>query len=87
METLFRRFIPPHAKLVDMGCGAGEALVLAQKCAPDCELWGVDLDREALDTAQVRVPTAKLIRGDITKAGILPSNYFDMVHEFGAARL
>ena len=85
MEMLFRRLIKPHAKLVDMGCGAGEALVLAQRCAPDCELWGVDLDRQALDTAQARIPTAKLIRGDITKAGILPTDYFDIVHEFGAA--
>jgi len=85
MEGLFRRFVTPHTKLVDMGCGTGEALVLAQKCAPGCELWGVDLNGAFLDQAQSKVPSAKLILGDITKSGILPREYFDIVHEFGAA--
>lgn len=84
MEWLFRKYLPPQAKFVDIACGSGEGLLLASLCQPQCELWGLDIDRSSLDLARERVPTARLFKGDMLRPDSLPKDYFDVVHEFGA---
>jgi len=87
MEDLFRRYLRPGAKLADIACGTGDALVLAAACVPGCEGWGLDMDDASLDIARRRLPTARLYYGDMRDPKELPSEYFDAVHEFGATFL
>lgn len=54
---LGRRSVPP-ARVVDIGCGAGPgALTVAGRC-PEAEVWGVDINRRALDYAAVNAAAA-----------------------------
>jgi trans-aconitate methyltransferase len=87
IEDLFRRYLAPGTKLADIGCGSGDALVLASLCAPDCEQWGLDMDSASLKVARQRLPSARLYQGDMHDPAVLPKEYFDVVHEFGAAFL
>lgn len=87
MERLFSTYLKPGARFVDIGCGTGDALVLAQACEAGCELWGLDIDVKSVETAQSRVPTARVLVGDMHDPDQLPRGYFDIVHEFGAAFL
>lgn len=87
MEELFRKYLAPRAKLADIGCGKADALVLASLCVPDCESWGLDMDSASLQVARQRVPAATLHQGDMHDPRALPREYFDVVHEFGAAFL
>ena len=84
MEGLFRRYLAPHAKFVDIACGSGDGLLLASLCQSQSELWGLDIDRPSLDLAKARVPAARLFKGDMLRPDSLPKEYFDVVHEFGA---
>ncbi len=77
----------PGCRFVDMGCGSGDALVLANMCHDGCELWGLDIDENSIEIARRRLPSAKLHRGDMHDPSSLPKGYFDVVHEFGAAFL
>jgi len=87
MEALFRKYLVPGAKLADIACGTGDALVLASLCMPGCDGWGVDIDDTSLQIARNRMPTATLHHGDMHDPQTLPKEYFDVVHEFGAAFL
>jgi trans-aconitate methyltransferase len=87
MDDLFQRYLLPGSRFIDMGCGTGDALVLASRRAAAGEIWGLDRDRVSLETARQRVPTAKIVDGDINDPSGVPRNYFDVVHEFGAAFL
>jgi ubiquinone/menaquinone biosynthesis C-methylase UbiE len=83
MESLFRRYLFPGAKFVDMACGTGDGLVLASMCQSGCEIWGLDIDSNSLHQAARRAPGARLVEGDMVHPQ-LPKGYFDVVHEFGA---
>jgi len=83
MERLFRKHLGPGARFLDMACGTGDALAIAWLCQPQCELWGLDIDRESLAVARRRVPAAILREGDMLNPD-LPKAHFDAVHEFGA---
>lgn len=87
MEHLFRKYLVPNAKFADMGCGSGDALMMASRCAVDCELWGLDHDPDSLGIALQRMPGARLLHGDMHDPSAMPKEYFDVVHEFGAAFL
>ena len=87
MDGLFRRYLAPDAKFADIGCGQGDALVLASLCASEAELWGLDMDSASLQVARKRLPSAILHQGDMHDPQELPKEYFDVVHEFGAAFL
>jgi SAM-dependent methyltransferase len=87
MEELFQKYLVPNARFADIGCGPGDALVMAKLCASDCEIWGLDMDKASLQIAGRRVPGAVLHLGDMHDPKQLPKEYFDVVHEFGAAFL
>ncbi len=87
MEELFRKYLAPGAKLADMGCGKGDALVLASLCVSGCEEWGLDINCADLQVARQRIPSAILCQDDMHDPRTLPKEYFDVVHEFGAAFL
>jgi trans-aconitate methyltransferase len=87
MEELFRKYLAPGTKLADIACGQGDALVMASLCVADCEIWGLDNDCASLQIARQRMPGAILREGDMHDPKQLPKEYFDVVHEFGAAFL
>ena len=86
-EQLFNRHLKADCRFVDMGCGTGDALLLASLCQPQSELWGLDIYPPDLEIAHRRVPSARLAVGDMRNPSALPKGYFDIVHEFGAAYL
>jgi SAM-dependent methyltransferase len=87
IEQLFHRYLPEGCKFVDIGCGGGDALVIASACRPSAELWGLDINPECIAVAGRRVPHSVLRCGDLQNPTALPRDYFDVVHEFGAAFL
>jgi trans-aconitate methyltransferase len=87
MEVLFRKYLTPGAKFVDMGCGKGDALLLASLCVGGCEEWGIDTNCADLQVAKQRIPSATFCQDDMHDPRMLPKQYFDIVHEFGAAFL
>lgn len=59
-ETLHDRFIaladlPERGRVVDLGCGAGPALLAFSRRCPAASLVGFDRSAQALDTAQERL--------------------------------
>ena len=74
----------PCRRLVDIGCGWGQFLGLAQDRVP--ELWGVDESPDRIEDVKRSCPKAKMVicRADRLK---LPDRYFDaavtsqMLHE------
>jgi ubiquinone/menaquinone biosynthesis C-methylase UbiE len=83
MEKLFAHYLPANSRFLDMACGRGDGLLLASLCQEQCEIWGLDIYGPDLEIAKARVPSATLVQGDMLNPG-LPSNHFDVVHEFGA---
>jgi len=65
--------LPTNATIADIGCGTGRLLALLAERGYS-NLTGVDFSKRAIELAQVRVPTAKLIRHDIV-IGPLPYTY------------
>ncbi len=87
ISQLFDRYLTPGCRFIDIACGDGDGIVLAEECEPACELWGVDIDTDGLEVAKERVPNALLLKGDmlhLDQVKSLPKKYFDLLHEFGA---
>jgi SAM-dependent methyltransferase len=87
MAQVFRRYLQPGCRFLDIGCGEGDCMAVARAIEPSCQLWGVDIDEPALAVARQRLPGATISRHDMAKLGSLPQASFDVVHEFGAAFL
>jgi trans-aconitate methyltransferase len=85
MEKLFRKYLTPGARFIDMACGTGDALALAALCQPEAELWGLDIYPPDLEVARTRT-NAVLVEGNMLDPQITMGS-FDIVHEFGAAYL
>lgn len=70
-------FIPENCeRLLDVGCGEGGfgALVKAKN---NSEVWGVDINRDAIDAAKNKID--KAIVGDFISNFELPDCYFDVI--------
>jgi len=87
MQKLFAQYLFSGCKFIDIGCGDGDAFIIAKNCQPDCELWGVDINQQFLDRAAKRVPDVNLIHGDMLNLNMLPDDEFDVVHEYGSSCL
>lgn len=84
MAAIFRTYMAPNTRFLDMACGTGDGLVLASVYQPESEIWGLDIYPPDLEIAKARTPHANLVEGDMLNPD-LPREYFDVVHEFGAA--
>src|SRR5690348_13987371 len=79
-EAVFDRLeVGPATRLFDAGCGAGLALVLAEKRG--ATVSGLDASRGLLDVARRRLPHADLRRGDL-EALPFEDGVFDAVTSF-----
>lgn len=87
IENLFKKYLSPGCRFIDIACGDGDAIVLANICQPDSELWGTDINDKFLSIAKIRSVDAKFFQGDMLNLDFLPEGYFDVVHEFGATFL
>lgn len=75
--------VPPGARrILDVGCHAGH-LLEALRLSKDCELFGCDINEEAIELARKCLPHAKF---SLAKAEELPyeDSYFDFVYARGA---
>ncbi|MGQ0839902.1 Eco57I restriction-modification methylase domain-containing protein [Actinokineospora sp.] len=67
-------------RVLDPACGDGELLAAIRLLHADAELVGFDLDRDAVEVARDRLPSAVIEPGDFTEFGDeLPAGSFDVV--------
>lgn len=66
----------PGMRLLDAGCGSGEALALA--LARGAEAWGLDCSEDMLAEARRAAPRATIVRGDL-EALPYPDDDFDAI--------
>jgi ubiquinone/menaquinone biosynthesis C-methylase UbiE len=87
IKKIFKKYLYSGCRFIDIACGDGDALVLANECEPSSEIWGVDINEKFLEKAHRKARNAILIQGDLTRLDEvdgLPINSFDIAHEFGA---
>lgn len=77
----FRLTPPPHAHILDVGCGAGRELAKWREIVPEARLCGLELLPERVQNGRVQFPRLPLLNGD---AAALPiaSETFDLVVQF-----
>jgi SAM-dependent methyltransferase len=66
------------ARVLEVGCGSGRTLA---RLAARFAVTGVELSGEQLRRAELRVPSARLVQGDICRSDFLPES-FDAVAAF-----
>jgi trans-aconitate 2-methyltransferase len=72
--------LPAPKRVVDLGCGPGNATIMLRERWPDCELTGLDNDPEMLAKARSDYPGEQWIEGDIgVWAGNRTGDRFDLV--------
>jgi cyclopropane fatty-acyl-phospholipid synthase-like methyltransferase len=71
--------VPPGGAVLELGCGAGGATT--RRLAEHARLVGVDLARRNLEMAQLGVPSAAFIQGDMAAIAFRPA-VFDAVVAF-----
>ena len=73
----------PDQFCLDAGCGRGGTAALVQS-----ERWGrvigLDIDSETISFAQTAYPSVKFVAADVTSAGELFPEHFDVVYAFNA---
>jgi SAM-dependent methyltransferase len=75
--------VGPGTRLLDVGCGAGLALVHAHKRG--ASVTGLDASAALLDVARARLPEADLRQGDV-EALPYPDDAFDAVTAFNSVQ-
>ncbi len=75
--------LPEHGSMLEIGCGTGRNLALAQRMWPDAALFGLDISPEMLKTATARLDgRAVLAAGDAARfdaASLFGRDTFDRV--------
>jgi len=79
IDQLLKGRIQPYQKVLDIGCGSGRNLIPLEKM--NCDLYGIDLSPQALQTCQMQLSSFK---NDQFYCGNLmdhpfQKNYFDLV--------
>jgi 2-polyprenyl-3-methyl-5-hydroxy-6-metoxy-1,4-benzoquinol methylase len=73
------RILPPHARVLDIGCGNGNFLEFLSTIN-DFELHGIERDKTA--AARARLKTGMTIKTTPLEAGNYPNQYFDAITMF-----
>lgn len=74
----------PDARILEIGCGTARNLILAAKCFPDSEFFGVDISQEMLVTAKHNITREKL--DDAITLACADAASFDPKSLFGIER-
>jgi ubiquinone/menaquinone biosynthesis C-methylase UbiE len=80
LQELMQR-LPPGAKILDAGCGAG--VPITQRLSQAFVVTGVDFAEAQLHLARQLVPKAQFVRQDITQL-TFPDNSFDAICSYYA---
>jgi 2-polyprenyl-3-methyl-5-hydroxy-6-metoxy-1,4-benzoquinol methylase len=62
------------ARLIDIGCGQGDLLRDLRARYADATLVGIDQSASGLETAQRKVPTARLVQSDLLAGSAIPDD-------------
>jgi S-adenosylmethionine-diacylgycerolhomoserine-N-methlytransferase len=83
-EMLQRLNAQDDQSILEIGCGTGRNLKIAQKLYPRCELYGLDISEEMLKSARANLAkSAHLAQGDATNfdaQAILGLQKFDRIY-------
>jgi hypothetical protein len=71
--------LPPAARVLDAGCGAGDGLLAWGEAYPGARLAGVEWSRPLAALARRRCPAARIVRGDLWA---VPWGGFELVYLF-----
>lgn len=72
--------LPPHAKVLDIGCGNGRFLQYVQKQKSDTQIYGIEMSGKAAKRA-AQIEGLQLKVGSLAKSDFLP-NTFDAITLF-----
>ncbi|KAF3481096.1 methyltransferase [Arthroderma uncinatum] len=70
--------LPPHAQVLDVGCGTGRPIA-ETLCAAELDVTGIDLSTEMVELCRKRFPTGTFIKADMTKYQPEPQQKFDAI--------
>jgi SAM-dependent methyltransferase len=79
MNELIAR-LPVHARVLDLGCGAGVPVAL-RLTEHGCDVLGVDVSIRQIGLARTNVPAAEFVQADMTTVEFAPAS-FDAVAAF-----
>ena len=86
LDKLFRKFIHPNSKVLEIGCGGSQWLPYLAK-QYRAEVWGIDYSKTGVEVAIQNLKSqsvnGKIILGDLFKDRSLPNKYFDVVWSYG----
>lgn len=66
-------------KVLDWGCGCGRLVEVFEHLAPDCELYGCDIDSEAIAWCKKHLGNIKFDVISPLPPALYPDNFFDIV--------
>jgi len=75
-RKVFRQINPAPGRVLDIGCGPGFFLKIAQE--KGWQVWGLDLSKEAVVEARKILKTRRIYRKTLNDCNFLP-NFFDLV--------
>lgn len=80
----FRDSLPPAAKVLDVGCGPGNAAKLLAESDKDFEILGIDLSTEMINRARANVvsPRVNFFVGDIREMDLKGKEFDAVVASF-----
>jgi SAM-dependent methyltransferase len=77
-ELIQRNNIRPHS-LLELGCGTGAVIVECERRGLAAEFTAVDYSGEAIEFLRSRAPAINCLTADITDAGFMLKDHFDVV--------
>ena len=87
-EGMLARFIellPPGARVLELGCGAG--IPSTQQLARHFEVLGVDISQSQLEKARRNVPEAEFIQGDASELQLADDSFQGVVALYAVSHL
>jgi 2-polyprenyl-3-methyl-5-hydroxy-6-metoxy-1,4-benzoquinol methylase len=79
LDELIRR-LPPRARVLDLGCGAGVPVAL-RLTEQGFDVLGIDVSMRQIELARINVPAAEFLQADMTAVGFAPAS-FDAIAAF-----
>ena len=67
-------------RILDFGCGCGRILLWLEALGQRADLYGVDIDGEAIEWAREHVPYASLLRNEGSPPLDFPAGFFDLIY-------
>ena len=83
VQLVCSRPLPQQARIIDVGCGQGQAAIALAQAVPDADIWGFDLSPQQIDHAQrnaqhAQVRNVRFVASDWRDFS-LPNNAIDVI--------